>query len=134
VGPELSYLKDTGRLTLRQATDREALDALGYLARTEGIIPALETAHAVHAALAVARELGPKGLLVINVSGRGDKDVDTVRKALASGTVVPKAQEARMAAAARPRPLGSRRRPRSSPGAKAPGKRTPRGSKKGGRR
>jgi tryptophan synthase beta chain len=84
VGPELSYLKDTGRLTLMQATDREALDALSHLARLEGIIPALETAHAVHAAQLVAKALGPKGLLILNVSGRGDKDVDTVRKALSA--------------------------------------------------
>ncbi|MFO0582703.1 MAG: tryptophan synthase subunit beta [Anaeromyxobacter sp.] len=84
VGPELSYLKDTGRLTLMQATDQEALEALTYLARTEGIIPALETAHAVSAARKVARELGPDGLVVVNVSGRGDKDVDHVRRALAA--------------------------------------------------
>jgi tryptophan synthase beta chain len=83
VGPELSYLKDEGRLELRQATDDQALDALQYLARTEGIIPALETAHAVAAARKLARELGPGGLLVVNVSGRGDKDVDHVRRALA---------------------------------------------------
>jgi tryptophan synthase beta chain len=84
VGPELSWLKDQGRLELRQATDDEALDALGWLARQEGIIPALETAHAVHAARGLARELGPGGLLIVNISGRGDKDVDTVRKALAA--------------------------------------------------
>ena len=65
-----------------QATDRDALEALQYLARTEGIIPALESAHAVAAARSVARELGPKGLLVLNVSGRGDKDVEQVRRAL----------------------------------------------------
>jgi tryptophan synthase beta chain len=90
VGPELSYLRDAGRVELRQATDVEALQALHDLARLEGIIPALETAHAVHAARLLARELGPDGLLVLNVSGRGDKDVDTVRKALAAGEVVPK--------------------------------------------
>jgi tryptophan synthase beta chain len=84
VGPELAWLKDQGRLELRQATDDEALDALGWLARQEGIIPALETAHAVHAARGLARELGPDGLLIVNISGRGDKDVDTVRKALAA--------------------------------------------------
>ncbi|HZZ85649.1 MAG TPA: tryptophan synthase subunit beta [Anaeromyxobacteraceae bacterium] len=83
VGPELSWLKDQGRLTLMQATDDEALDALQYLARTEGIIPALESAHAVAAARKVARKLGPGGLLIVNVSGRGDKDVEQVRKALA---------------------------------------------------
>jgi tryptophan synthase beta chain len=84
VGPELSWLKDQGRIELRQATDDEALDALGYLARTEGIIPALETAHAVWAARQLARELGARGLLMVNVSGRGDKDVDHVRRALAA--------------------------------------------------
>jgi tryptophan synthase beta chain len=84
VGPELAWLKDTGRLELRQATDDQALDALGWLARQEGIIPALETAHAVHAARGLAGELGPRGLMIINISGRGDKDVDTVRKALAA--------------------------------------------------
>jgi len=82
VGPELSFLKDSGRLTLAQATDEEALDALQYLARTEGIIPALETAHAVAEARKLARQLGPDKTLIINVSGRGDKDVDTVRRAL----------------------------------------------------
>ncbi len=84
VGPELSYLRDAGRLALMQVTDAEALEAFQYLARTEGIIPALETAHAVAAAREVARALGPDGLLVLNVSGRGDKDVDTVRRALAA--------------------------------------------------
>jgi tryptophan synthase beta chain len=84
VGPELAFLKDQGRVELRQATDDEALDALGWLARLEGIIPALETAHAVHAARGLARELGPGGLMILNISGRGDKDVDTVRKALAA--------------------------------------------------
>jgi len=82
VGPELSYLKDAGRITLMQATDAEALEAFRYLARTEGIIPALETAHAISAARAVARALGPEGLLVVNVSGRGDKDADQVRRML----------------------------------------------------
>ena len=89
VGPELAWLKDQGRVELLQATDDEALDALTWLARLEGIIPALETAHAVHAARALARELGPKGLLIINISGRGDKDVDTVRKALVARVARP---------------------------------------------
>jgi tryptophan synthase beta chain len=84
VGPELAWLKDQGRLRLMTATDGEALEALQYLARTEGIIPALETAHAVAAARALARDLGEGGLLVLNVSGRGDKDVDHVRRALAA--------------------------------------------------
>ncbi|HTP50790.1 MAG TPA: tryptophan synthase subunit beta [Anaeromyxobacteraceae bacterium] len=98
VGPELSWLKDQGRLRLLQATDAEALEALQYLARTEGIIPALETAHAVAAARLLARDLGPRGLLVLNVSGRGDKDVEQVRRAIA--------------ARARPAPRGRARRPR----------------------
>ena len=82
VGPELSYLKDAGRLTLAHATDDEALEALQYLARMEGIIPALETSHAVAEARKLAKELGPGKQLLINVSGRGDKDVDNVRRAL----------------------------------------------------
>ena len=82
VGPELAYLKDEGRLTLMQATDREALAALTYLARTEGIIPALESAHAVSAARKLGRALGKQGLLLVNISGRGDKDVEQVRRAL----------------------------------------------------
>ena len=84
VGPELAFLKDSGRLELRQVTDAAALDAFGYLARMEGIIPALETAHAVSAAKDVARALGKDGLLVVNVSGRGDKDADQVRRMLAA--------------------------------------------------
>jgi tryptophan synthase beta chain len=82
VGPELSYLKDSGRLTLMQATDAEALEAFQYLARMEGIIPALESAHAIAAARKVARALGPDHVVVVNVSGRGDKDVDQVRRML----------------------------------------------------
>jgi len=82
VGPELAFLKDQGRLELRQVTDAAALDAFRYLARMEGIIPALETAHAVSAARDVARALGKDGLVVVNVSGRGDKDADQVRRML----------------------------------------------------
>jgi tryptophan synthase beta chain len=83
VGPELSYLKDQGRLTLLPQTDAEALDSFQYLARQEGIIPALESAHAVSAARKLARELGKDGLMIVNVSGRGDKDVEQVRAMLA---------------------------------------------------
>jgi tryptophan synthase beta chain len=101
VGPELAWLKDQGRIELRQATDDEALDALTWFARLEGIIPALETAHAIHAARGLARELGPGGLLVVNVSGRGDKDVETVRKALAARGAPPARKRA--ARPARPR-------------------------------
>jgi tryptophan synthase beta chain len=63
-------------------TDAEALDGLVELARTEGILCALETAHAVFQARRLARELGPDRMLVVNLSGRGDKDTDTVSKAL----------------------------------------------------
>jgi tryptophan synthase beta chain len=83
VGPELSWLKDQGRLTLMPQTDADALDSFQYLARREGIIPALESAHAVAAARKLAKELGPDGLMVVNVSGRGDKDVEQVRAMLA---------------------------------------------------
>jgi tryptophan synthase beta chain len=79
VGPELSHLKDLGRLTLAQATDKDALEAFSYLARTEGIIPALESSHAVAHARRLAPKLGADGTLLINVSGRGDKDVEHVR-------------------------------------------------------
>jgi tryptophan synthase beta chain len=60
------------------ATDAEALNAFDLLARTEGIIPALETSHAVHAAVELARTMRPEAIIVINVSGRGDKDVNEV--------------------------------------------------------
>jgi tryptophan synthase beta chain len=111
VGPELSWLKDQGRLELRQATDDEALDALGYLARTEGIIPALETAHAVSAARQLARELGPGGLLMVNVSGRGDKDVDHVKQSLASRGKHPSSPASRAATRPRKRPAKKPARP-----------------------
>ncbi|HET6440127.1 MAG TPA: tryptophan synthase subunit beta [Anaeromyxobacter sp.] len=87
VGPELSFLKDRGRLTLMPQTDAEALDAFQYLARLEGIIPALESAHAVSAARKLGRELGKEGLLLVNVSGRGDKDVEQVRAMLAPAAI-----------------------------------------------
>ncbi|HEX7621983.1 MAG TPA: tryptophan synthase subunit beta [Anaeromyxobacteraceae bacterium] len=106
VGPELAYLKDEGRITLMQATDAEALESLQYLARMEGIIPALESAHAVAAARKLARELGPGGLLLVNVSGRGDKDVEQVRKALAA---MPVARKKRPAKARGPSPRSARR-------------------------
>ena len=78
VGPEHSYWKDAGRVEYVAATDAEALDAFDLLARTEGIIPALETSHAVHAAVQLARAMPKDAVVVINVSGRGDKDVNEV--------------------------------------------------------
>jgi tryptophan synthase beta chain len=110
VGPELSHLKDTGRITLLQATDDEALDALQWLARTEGIIPALESAHAVAAARRVARELGKDGVLVVNVSGRGDKDVEQVRKALGASIDRPRQPRAKRTVPDRSSPRKKRSR------------------------
>ena len=76
VGPEHAWLKDTGRAEYRAITDTQAMDAFSMLCRTEGIIPAIESAHALSGALAVGRDLGPSAVLLINLSGRGDKDVD----------------------------------------------------------
>jgi tryptophan synthase beta chain len=78
VGPEHAHLKKTGRVEVRTATDAEALEGVKLLAETEGIIPALETAHAVAALPALAEELGEGAVLVLNCSGRGDKDMATI--------------------------------------------------------
>ncbi|CAN5353721.1 tryptophan synthase subunit beta [soil metagenome] len=80
VGPEHSYLADIGRATYLPATDTEAMDALRLLSRTEGIIPAIESAHALAGALKLGRELGPESIILVNLSGRGDKDVATAGK------------------------------------------------------
>ncbi|HEY8370941.1 MAG TPA: tryptophan synthase subunit beta [Thermodesulfobacteriota bacterium] len=81
VGPEHAWLAATGRAEYVAVTDAQALDALELLARTEGIIPALESAHAVAVAADLAPRLGRGRLLVVNVSGRGDKDMQTVAQA-----------------------------------------------------
>ncbi|WP_301098175.1 tryptophan synthase subunit beta [Otariodibacter sp.] len=78
VGPQHCYLKDTGRGRYEIATDKECLDAFLRLSREEGIIPALESSHAVAYALRRANELGPEKRLLVNLSGRGDKDIDFV--------------------------------------------------------
>ncbi|OWR29232.1 tryptophan synthase subunit beta [Saccharibacillus sp. O23] len=78
VGPEHSYLKDIKRAEYRPITDEEALDALKLLCRTEGIIPALESAHALAEAGKIAPTLGADKLLVVCLSGRGDKDVESI--------------------------------------------------------
>ncbi len=78
VGPEHAMLKDSGRVRYEAVTDAEALAAFRYLSRTEGIIPALESAHAVAYALRAAEDLDKDGILVVNLSGRGDKDVADV--------------------------------------------------------
>jgi tryptophan synthase beta chain len=82
VGPEHAWLRALGRAEYGYITDAEALDAFQALARLEGILPALESAHAVAYAKRVARELGAGGVLLVNLSGRGDKDVQTVEKCL----------------------------------------------------
>ena len=86
VGPEHAWLRDTGRATYVAATDAQALDGFRLLCELEGIIPALESAHAVVPAIEVARELGPDGIVVVNLSGRGDKDVDEVSHVLEMST------------------------------------------------
>lgn len=80
VGPEHSWLNDIGRAHYRPITDVEAMDALRLLARTEGIIPAIETAHGLAGALQLGKELGPDAIILVNNSGRGDKDMETAAK------------------------------------------------------
>jgi tryptophan synthase beta chain len=77
VGPEHAWLSDTGRATYRPITDTQAMDAFRLLCRTEGIIPAIESAHALAGVLDLGRELGSDAVILVNLSGRGDKDVDT---------------------------------------------------------
>jgi tryptophan synthase beta chain len=78
VGPELSYLRDRGRIHFDSATDREAMSALKFLAEVEGIIPALESAHAIAAVMRLAPRLAKRRTIIVNLSGRGDKDMMTV--------------------------------------------------------
>ena len=78
VGPELSYLRDRGRVQFVSATDSEAIEAIKFLAEVEGIIPALESAHAVAAVMRLAPRLAKHRTVIINLSGRGDKDMTTV--------------------------------------------------------
>lgn len=77
VGPEHAFLHDIGRAQYRAITDAEAMEAFALLCKTEGIIPAIETAHALAGAMQVGREMGPSATILINLSGRGDKDVST---------------------------------------------------------
>jgi tryptophan synthase beta chain len=85
VGPEHSYWKDSGRVEYTNVTDDEALDAFTMLARTEGIIPALETSHAIAFAVRLAAQMPKDQHLVVNLSGRGDKDVDEASRLLGEG-------------------------------------------------
>jgi tryptophan synthase beta chain len=80
VGPEHSWLKDTGRATYVAITDQEALAAFHHLTRTEGILPALESSHALAYTAKLAAEMPPDQTIVVNLSGRGDKDVATIAR------------------------------------------------------
>ena len=80
VGPEHAWLDSIGRAEYRPVTDAQAMDALRLLSRTEGIIPAIETAHALHGAIELGRELGPEGIVLVSLSGRGDKDMETAAR------------------------------------------------------
>jgi tryptophan synthase beta chain len=84
VGPEHAWLKDTKRATYVSATDKQALEAFQALARHEGILPALESAHAVYQAMKMAPRMPKSSTLIVNLSGRGDKDVNTVLERLGS--------------------------------------------------
>jgi tryptophan synthase beta chain len=80
VGPEHAWLHDTGRANYEPVNDDEAMEAFGILCRTEGIIPAIESAHALAGAMRLGNELGPESVIVVSLSGRGDKDVETAAK------------------------------------------------------
>ncbi len=77
VGPEHAYLHDIGRAEYRSITDAQAMEAFALLCKTEGIIPAIESAHALAGAMEIGKELGSEAVLLVNLSGRGDKDVQT---------------------------------------------------------
>ncbi len=77
VGPEHAYLKDIGRATYRPVTDSQAMEAFSIFSKCEGIIPAIESAHALYGAMVLGKELGPDSIILVNLSGRGDKDVQT---------------------------------------------------------
>jgi tryptophan synthase beta chain len=85
VGPEHAWLRALGRAEYAHVSDAEALEAFQRLARLEGILPALESSHAIAYAQKLAPELGPSATLLVNLSGRGDKDVHTVEKGMGRG-------------------------------------------------
>jgi tryptophan synthase beta chain len=82
VGPEHAYLHESGRATYVSATDDEAIAAFQHLARIEGLLPALESAHAIAYLPKLAAQLPPGALVIVNLSGRGDKDAPQVREIL----------------------------------------------------
>ncbi|MGX9607774.1 tryptophan synthase subunit beta [Acinetobacter sp. T63] len=86
VGPEHGILFETGRVTYTAITDQEAVNAFQLLSQQEGIIPALESSHAIAYAIQLAQEMQPEQLIIVNLSGRGDKDLNTVKKYLAGAT------------------------------------------------
>jgi tryptophan synthase beta chain len=92
VGPEHAYYKDAGRFEFVSVTDEEALEAFHSLSRLEGIMPALESAHAVAYAVQLAKRLPPSKTIVVGLSGRGDKDVQVVGRALGSDPEAPAAR------------------------------------------
>lgn len=87
VGPEHGILFETGRVTYTAITDQEAVNAFQLLSQQEGIIPALESSHAIAYAIQLAQEMQPEQIVIVNLSGRGDKDLNTVKKYLAGATV-----------------------------------------------
>ena len=80
IGPEHAWLHDTGRAEYVSVTDSEAVDAFAYMSRMEGIIPAIESAHAVACARKLAPSMGREQIIVINISGRGDKDCSAIAR------------------------------------------------------
>ena len=88
IGPEHAMLKDTGRAEYVPASDAEALEATTLLARTEGIIPALESAHAVAEVIKRAPKMKKSEIVIVNISGRGDKDIGILRENLEAGLAV----------------------------------------------
>ncbi|WP_180135671.1 tryptophan synthase subunit beta [Acinetobacter sp. YH12070] len=86
IGPEHGFLFETGRVTYTTITDQEAVNAFQLLSQQEGIIPALESSHAIAYAIQLAQEMQPEQIIIVNLSGRGDKDLNTVKKYLAGAT------------------------------------------------
>jgi len=86
VGPEHGFLFETGRVTYMAISDQEAVNAFQLLSQQEGIIPALESSHAIAYAILLAKEMQPEQIIIVNLSGRGDKDLNTVKKYLAGAT------------------------------------------------
>jgi len=85
IGPELAHYGETGRIRFTTATDAEALEAVGFFARHEGVVFALESAHAAAAAMKMARDCSPREQIVVNMSGRGDKDLFIMARAMDPG-------------------------------------------------